>query len=144
MDPITSPAYLISPGLPVNIDVTVYRGDSWVQRFKLKQGSPPEPVDLTSFAVDSAISLESIAMSFDLKADILDQSDSSSDTFGCFVLSLQENYTPPATDTDPSPTPEYPPPGNYAWDVQITDDSSAPVITTWISGRFFLEKDVTA
>lgn len=124
--------------MPVNIDVTVYRGDTWQQKFKLKQGSPPIEVDLSSLTIESTIYDSNTQIEYDLICVLGDQLDPNE--LGTFTLALPMIALDPTEPTILS----QPPPANYAWDVQTTDEADPPNITTWIAGRFFLEKDVTA
>jgi hypothetical protein len=126
----SSAEYQIIPGLPVNIDINAYSGDTWNQKFRLKQGNPPIPIDLTPYTIKCQIRNKSNAEVFDLQTSKLDQTNP--DTQGIFILSIPSNLDP------------YPPPANYAYDVQLTDATGTPaIVTTWIAGRFFLEQDVT-
>jgi hypothetical protein len=131
MDPITSPAYQIVPGLPVNIDISAYSGDTWSQKFRLKSGSPPITFDLTPYTIICWIESGYNDESYELTTTILDQTDSTSDTFGCFILSLPSDMSP------------YPPPANYAYDLKLSDGNTPPIITTWLAGRFFLNQDIS-
>jgi hypothetical protein len=103
-------------GLPVSVNLTAYRGDTWSQEFRLLRGEAP--VDLTGATV-AAEARSDAGARYDLDAAITNAAG------GIIVISF------PAI---------HPPAGSYVYDVEVVDGTD---VTTWVNGRITIVRDVT-
>jgi hypothetical protein len=106
--------------LPVDVPLSVYRGDSWATTFRLLlEGDPPEPVDLEDATVEAwarridgthveLVCTKGAPGEVTLSAPPIDV-----DELGC---------------------------GVYAYDLEVRDNGD---VTTWVKGQLVVEGDVT-
>jgi hypothetical protein len=107
----------VAPGLPVTANLTCYRGDSWTQTFRLLTDGVP--VDLAGYT---------------LAAECRNNSDER------YPLAAYPGADPGEV-TIAFPAGEYVDPGDYRYDLELTD--TAGVVTTWVTGRMNVRRDVT-
>ena len=103
-------------GLPVTVDLSAYRGDTWSRSFQFFHGSTPE--DLTGATVESE-ARDTQGTVTSLVVTITD------------ALAGKLDLTLPAGGL---------PAGNYYWDLEETKSGE---ITTWVTGRLIVRRDVT-
>jgi len=103
--------------LPATYNLVVYRGDSWAQVFRFKQGSTP--VNLTGATIAAQMKNRSSGTTASLVATVTN------------ALNGEVTLKMPATP---------PKPGQYVYDVEVT---LAGQVTTWVHGSLTLNQDVT-
>jgi hypothetical protein len=106
--------------LPVVVDLTAYRGDTWAQTFRLLEGEPSAPVDLTGASVEAEARRALVDESIVLAVSIADPP-----TLGEVTLGQPEG----GLDC-----------GQYEYDVEVVRGGT---ITTWVKGKISVEHDVT-
>lgn len=105
-----------SPGLPVTVNLTVYRGDGWTQPFRFLRGEAP--LDLSGYTAAATCRSpggEAVPMVATIGEDA-----------GTVVLAF-------ATGAMPDPR-------DYRYDIELTDGAGG--VTTWVAGRLRLARDV--
>lgn len=107
--------------LPVTVDLTAYRGDSFVQTLRLLEGGVP--YDLTGAELESEA--RSLTGSPGELVVALEVAVAADPTTGEFTIEL------------PAPPP---PAGVYRYDVEET---KAGKVTTWIRGELTVDRDIT-
>lgn len=101
--------------LPAVVNLSLYRGDSWTQDFRLVKGSTP--VDLSAATVAAQARDEAGTNYTITTAKGADP--------GVITLSMAPGYLDA---------------GNYEYDIEVTD---AGTVTTWIQGTLAVQRDVT-
>jgi len=100
--------------LPVKVDLQMYHGDTWSQKFRLLDGAVPH--DLTAATVESSVR----------------------DKAGT-LIPLAIDLSGPGEVIISNPTPGLPV-GMYDYDVEVTDSAG---ILTWVKGKLYIGNDVT-
>jgi hypothetical protein len=103
-------------GLPVDVRLVAYRGDTWSQQFRLIRDAVP--VDLTGASVESWAKAEAEVIPLD--AAIVDEAT------GMVAIG--------------------PPPAGLAartWDYDVEVTESGGAVTTWVRGTLTVRPDVT-
>lgn len=105
----------MNQALPVSVDLSAYRGDSWEQSFRFLHGQ--DPIDLSLATVKSE-ARNANGVRITLVTVITDPLD------GAIVLRLPPELTP----------------GSYVYDIEV---SISGTVTTWVRGTLGLARDVT-
>ena len=106
--------------LPLVTDLTAYRGDSWVQTFRLLREG--QPYDLTGCTAAAWLSDKP-----------------GSDTYEVFGVNVADPASGEVTlSLDPATGV---PAGKYQYDLEVT--SLDGTVTTWVRGKFTVMQDVT-
>jgi hypothetical protein len=102
--------------LPATIDLSAYRGDSWAQPFRLKQGTTP--VNLSGATIKSeARAMNGVKYNLPVQVD--------DPVNGQLQIRLPSGSLPPAP---------------YDYDIEVTISG---VVTTWVRGRLTVDEDVS-
>jgi hypothetical protein len=101
--------------LPATVNLTAYRGDTWAQTFRLKQGDTP--VDLSGATIDCW----------------------ATSTNGSLVLTATIT-NPAAGEIQLTPPVNGLPAGAYTYDVEIRQNG---IVTTWVRGSLTVTADIT-
>jgi hypothetical protein len=103
--------------LPVTVNLDGYRGDSWSQQFRFKDGETPH--DLTNATITSAVR-------------------DRNGTVTQLTVTIADQVASPGQLTIATPTTLAT--GYYDYDVQVTEGT---IVTTWVKGRLAVGQDVT-
>jgi len=114
---VTAAALDAMVGLPALVNLSAYRGDAWSQPFRFLRDD--EPLDLSGYTAAA-------------------ECRSPGDEVFPMVATLGEDA---GTVVLAFPSGEFPPPRDYRYDIELTDD--AGTVTTWVAGRLRVRRDVT-
>jgi hypothetical protein len=101
--------------MPAIVNLSVYRGDTWAQVFRFREGT--HPVDFTGLTLASA-ARDPRGVTTALVVG--------GDASGLVTLRLPESGLQPNT---------------YAYDIEVTDTDD--LVQTWVRGTLYVVRDVT-
>jgi hypothetical protein len=107
---------MTTASLPVLVDLSAYRGDDWLQQFRLCDG-PDVPTDLSGATIEATARSDRHVVTLDATID---------DTVGGLVsIALPLDAIADV----------------YRYDVEVTDADGN--VTTWVRGQLTIRQDVT-